>query len=195
MKIQAVVAFEVRDRYGQLKSYKKKEANSFVRAFIDILYAQMLSGATSSISGLDISNTSRTLKATGNSFAMSDGVGGGAGDLNVGIIAGTGTSAVALADYKIGTVIAQGAGAGQLQYGAVGLGQPTTVGSTRKFTVTRTLTNGSGADINVTELALYAVCQDTGDVNRYFCIDRTLNSFTIGSTLNATITYTISVTV
>jgi hypothetical protein len=82
-------------------------------------------------------------------------VNGPAGNTNYGIVAGTGTNPVAITDYALQSLITHGVGAGQLSYGAVTFGTPTTSGKTRYFEFQRALTNSSGNPITVNEIGLH----------------------------------------
>lgn len=72
-----------------------------------------------------------------------------------GIVVGSGNTAPVPADYKLGTQIATGSGAGQLNYqNQVGLAGPTIVGQTTSFILQRLFTNNSGGNVNVNEIGL-----------------------------------------
>jgi predicted RNA methylase len=90
------------------------------------------------------------------------------GDDSYGIIAGTGTTAVTIDDYKIETKIAQGTGTGQLSYGAVTL-SITNDGTDQIVEIQRQVINNSGGTITIKELALYAWRASPSNI---FCIMR-----------------------
>lgn len=79
---------------------------------------------------------------------------GGAGNVNLGVIAGTGTAPVDIEDYKLANKIAHGVGAGQLSYGVNTTQNPSRNDNALQFAVTRSFTNTSGASIVVQELGL-----------------------------------------
>ena len=87
----------------------------------------------------------------------------GAGVTTFGTVVGTGNTAPTINDYVMETPIAHGAGAGQLQYGAVSWGAPSSDASVSQFTITRNFANGSGGDITVNEIGLIMNSQ-YGDV-------------------------------
>lgn len=186
MKMQAFITIETKDKNGQLKFYSKKEANSLVRGFIDTLQAQMSDIAV--VAGwTDTGNTNRNTASNVQNFRVNS----GAGVVTHGIVVGTGVAAVAITDYALGTLIAHGVGAGQLNYGLTSVGVMATVGTSREFTVARTVTNNSGADITVNEVGIYSYITAAW----YVCLDRTLNTFVVGNGLASTVTYTLRVTV
>jgi hypothetical protein len=114
---------------------------------------------------------------------------GASGSVIKGIILGTSDTSPAINDYKIGTLIAHGTSAGQLEYGTTSFTSVSIVGSAAKFTITRSVTNNSGSAIDVEEVALYIA----GDFN--YMIEHSLLPFTVDNLLTATVTYTLSVTV
>lgn len=84
------------------------------------------------------------------------GYAGGAADLTQGIIIGTGVTAEALADYVIETVIAEGTGGGQMEYGANAVTTGWNAGSSYYWSIwQRLISNNSGGSITVNEAALY----------------------------------------
>jgi hypothetical protein len=93
-----------------------------------------------------------------------------------------------VAKYALAAKIANGTGAGQLQYGAVSITAPATIGQKRQITVARVFTNNSGASITVNEVGLVV----SGIY--YFLIERTLSTNAIANLASATWTYTISIT-
>ena len=78
-----------------------------------------------------------------------------AGNL-VGIQVGTGTAAVTPTNYALGTRVAHGRGAGQLEYGGCELINITFADPNGEFTVRRYFTNHSGGSITINEVGIYA---------------------------------------
>ncbi|MDD5510608.1 MAG: hypothetical protein PHI12_07360 [Dehalococcoidales bacterium] len=150
-----------------------KRSESYVRQFLDLLYAQMrISQQSDKQSIRDTGNTLRDV------FTLTDSSGGitfdvlaGAGVVTFGIVVGTGVVAPTINDYALGTPIAHGVGAGQLQYSAITFGAPSSDATTSQLTITRNFANGSGGDITITEVGLYCRAND-GVAARYFCIIR-----------------------
>lgn len=189
MNFKVEIDIDIIDKDGNRVFHDKREANSFVRCMIDVLYGIMMySWPTNGI--LDITNTQRT----GTSHAYNMNVGGAAGQTTLGIVLGTGTNPVTIGDYALQTLLAEGSGSGQLNYQAQATDTtPNTSGSTRSFVIKRQVINNSGADITVNEIGLY--CYAVATANYYGMLDRTLSTFTILSLATAVIKYTISVTV
>lgn len=187
MKFEIFAEVTIRDDKGNIQYiYPKVKLNSYVQAMINLLRANM-NASNDSVLAIDGYN-----RQTAFSTAYGFSVVATAGDAAWGVVVGTGTTATAISDSKLETQIANGNGAGQLNYGAVSVGQPVTVGSTRQFTVARTFTNNSGADINVKEVGLYSKFSVSGYTA---CIERSLLDFVVGNGQSGTVTYTISASV
>jgi len=188
MKITIQKQWEIRTADGKVKRTRKKRCNSYVLAFLDLLRTIMT--GTASVSTLDTSNTARNVSQSTNNL----GTWGIVGDINYGPVVGTGSTAVALADYKLVTRIAHGVGAGQLQYAATTFTAAVTSGTTRRFTIIRSFTNSSGASITINETGIYCM---GGSTPWYFCAERALESpgVAIANGATGTLTYTISITV
>jgi len=195
MKFQVHAQITFRDiKTGKIiRKTRKKLCNSYLANLINLLWSMM---GNQSQSLTDTSNAAKTAlygSATAGTYAMF--AAAGASDTTYGIVAGTGSGAVAITDYKLGTLILHGTTSTKLSYGAVSIGACATVSTTRQFTIARTLTNLSGSDITVNEIGLYIRCQDTGAGQIYLCIERSLLTFTITNGTSGTVTYTISATV
>lgn len=185
MNFDILITLEGRDKYGRLTDFTKFKANSAVMGFIDILCTQM------SQVNQTITDTGGTPRASTPPANTQFSVNAAAGTVTYGIRVGTGTATVVIGDYALQTAIGHGSSSGLLSYAACAVGVPGTSGTSRQFTVSRTLTNNSGANITVNEIALYTNYASA----YYFCVDRTLNTFTINNGSSKTVTYTIKVTV
>lgn len=170
---------------------KEFEANSFVRAFIDII-SSCFAMAAQNTATPDITNTAKAMDFSGGAtpFQLVSAIGNDA----LGIIVGTGTAAVTISDYALQTKIAHGTGAGQLSYQAVVFMLPVTSGNARLFRFTRQFFNFTATDITVNELALYGYGRIAAGYTTH-CLDRTLSTFTVPASSSRTVEYTLSVTV
>jgi hypothetical protein len=165
------------------KRILKKPANSFVRQFIDELRVQMAQAI-----GTQKTTGGTTFDVPPHQYAFR--VNADAGSDAWGIQVGTGTNPVTISDYKLQSKISHGTGSGQLQYGAVSVGTVAIVGTSAQFTIARTFTNSSGADITVNEVGLVWLY-----IDYCYLLDRSLLTFTIPNGESRTVTYTIKVTV
>lgn len=192
--LKVYVQAELRDKNGRfIRRTRQYLAHSYVRQLIDVL--QGLFGALN-YTILDTGNTSRV---TDNSY--------GAGQNDIlrcdsasanklyGIQVGTDNTAVAISQYHLIAQIDEGASSGKLNHGSTSLTSVAIVGTSAKFTIARTLTNNSGADIEVKEVGLVLAIYDNASTIRYIMVDRTLLDFTITNGTSGTVTYTISVTI
>lgn len=120
---------------------------------------------------------------------------GESGITTQGIVIGVGTGAESFEDYALGTLIANGTGAGQMTYA----GQSKTSSydpGTKKVTAvhTRIINNNSGGDINVSEVAWYAFLYCNGPINIMLTRDLLSTAVTVANTAQLTVTYTIELT-
>jgi len=163
----------------------EQQANTLVIQFFKILMCKFGTAQVGSESFTDTSNSSQTYQ--GSNYETSFDVTAGTGSTLYGIVVGTGTTAVALDDYALETLIAHGNGAGQLSYSTMSVDTSVTnITSQVYILISRTFTNNSGGDINVTEVGLYAKVQ-----TYYACFDRTLSSNSILNGNSATCSYKI----
>lgn len=192
-RLQGFITFELKDSRDNLITKPiVQPMKSYVLAFIDMLYVQANYGATMPNTP-DTSNTTRAFTANVYFFDSKSGI---AGTDTSGIVVGTGTNPVALADYKLQTQINHGNGAGQLDYGATTYIAPATSGTTRYFQILRVFTNNTGVTITPTECGIYTIF-NTGTYK--FCSIRDLiasgSGIAIPSAKALTLTYTIGATV
>jgi len=170
--------YEIRNKNGNiLRKSRERRSHSFVKQFIQMLYVTS-SGITSYAGVIDTSNTSRTLAyqrpSSPNPFSAT--IPTTASNATFSILVGTGSTAVALTDYTIQTLIAHGTGAGQLSYSSTVFGAPATDALGTSFRVTRDFTNSSGSTITINELGIVSQVSDSGDQNRLFLIIRDIAS-------------------
>lgn len=178
----------IKDKDGKVLGHYHKKGKAFVQHLINMLGGSMRAIAGDGWTMVDTGDVSRAINPNISVFAANGGVGNNAKGIQV----GTGVTAVALAQTKLVTLIAEGVGAGQLNYGATTINNPTTVGSTRQFIITRIVTNNSGASITIQEGGL--ACE-AGSGPWNFLVDRFLQAFAVPNLGSALITLTISVTV
>lgn len=112
--------------------------------------------------------TDQTVTDHGNNF----GTNGGVADL-FGIVVGTGTTAVALTDTRIETLIDDGTGTGELEYQTPTYTDPTDDASTTEFELHRTFNNNSGGEITIYEVGLNVKATSTP---YYFLVAREILS-------------------
>jgi len=184
MNIKTYINLKAYDKEGILYLEKEQEANSLVRAFIAFLLLH-ISQASETIA--DIAGTSRAA----NAYAANCSTVAAAGLATRGIVAGTGTTAVAYTQYALVTPVVHGTGAGQLSYGVQTFdANCTDTGSAYKFQMARAIANNSGGDINIKEVAIYAQWYTSYTI----MIDRTLLDHNIVDGTSISLTYKFEIT-
>ena len=164
-----------------IKKTGKRRCHSFLKQFAQyMLFHNSLNG---SMTMLDTSNTARSLTTPFNLATLAD-----SGTVTYGLVLGSNGTAVTVSDYKLNTLIAHGTSSGQLQYSACVVGAPTWDATTNYFTFTRVFTNGSGGNVTVAEIGLYAIATYT------YCMMRDVlaSPITLANGQNLTLNYTIT---
>ena len=177
-------------------------SQSWVRNAYNIVVTQLCglvasSGATYGAGGLynkDTSGANRSSATLPHWISSADNWVGTLGAITKGIVVGTGTGAESFEDYGLGTIVANGTGAGQLSYAA----QETTTGAytsgtkTWAATMIRYINNNSGGAIVVGETAPYVYT--IGSSGYYAMLARDLQDPTVSvaDTAQLKVTYTIT---
>lgn len=142
----------VRDRQGKVISRERRRSRSMLGNWYRILYAQM-SFTTCSLVGTNGIDRGASWEQDNWKFkAVAD-------EDYIGIVVGTGTTAVTIDDYKLATQIMHGTGSGQMRHLASTPGWPSVVGSDCSFLTSRTFLNNSGGSITVRESGIYCRCK------------------------------------
>ena len=147
--------WQLKDKYGRVVDWGQKKGESFTRQFLELLIAKFVNADWSF--GVPIRAIDNTIYYIMNSAHLfeSDGV---VGDVNMGIIVGTGVTAPTINDYVVETIIPHDSGghaAGTLQYSQMTFGLATSDATSSHFTCTRNFSNATVGDITVNEIALY----------------------------------------
>jgi len=166
--VDAYITIEIKDKNGNIIKRHKQHSHSFVKNFLSDLSSIFTGGPGSS---------------------------GGALNYSKGIQIGTGTSPPTPNDTALTNPIANGTGSGQMQYPSnPSFGSIVVNGNTSSFTITSTMTNGSGASITVSEVGLMS--QNTGapQFGGLLAHDLLSSPITVPTGATITVSYTISVT-
>lgn len=152
MKEQLLYKIIVKDKLGKVITKRSGKARSLLRQYTEVKKVNMSTVTTTckDTDGVDRSVT------TGTDLGKSLAVQAVAEEVNFGIRVGSGTTAVTISDYALGTAIAQGVGAGQLDHWACDVIPPVVGASDSKFEVKRIIHNSSGDDVIVREIGIYA---------------------------------------
>ena len=92
---------------------------------------------------------------SGNNFRMN----AGAENAAMGIVIGTSNTPVAISDYRMGALIAQGFGAGQMDYMAMVINASVVADPNCDFFMSRQMANNSGGLITVRESGIYVMME------------------------------------
>jgi hypothetical protein len=138
---------------GTIRQQIDKISESYVQQFLQLLWVQMtgalyyqyISDTTGVAQVIGLDSGSNIIFATN----------APAGNVLFGTVVGTGNTPPGITDYALQTLIAHGVGAGQLQYGGVTYGAPSSDATTSQFTITRNFANASGDAITINEIGLY----------------------------------------
>lgn len=138
----------VRDRNGKILSKEEEKSRSMLGNWYRILYAHMAYTSTSLIrtDGID-----RGVIYFGDNWKFK----ADANEDSIGIVIGTGSTAVTIDDNKLDSQIMQGTDSGQMRHLASTPGWPSVAGSNCDFLTTRTFLNNSGGSITVRESGIY----------------------------------------
>lgn len=178
-------SYQVRGADGRVKvQHRRRTAHSFLIAYARFLYLKIAGAASQSIT--DTGSVSRTIH---NSTQLSSH--GNAADTTQGLVVGTGTNVVALADVALQTKIAHGTSAGQLSYGASVVNAPTSDSTSTTLILTRDFSNASGGTITVREIGIYS---DMGPNTGKFCIVRDNVTIALASGDVLTLNYILKTT-
>jgi len=190
--IIASYSYQIRNSNGELmKDSGERQCHSFVANFARLLYnCAFFLGLGSPVAITDTGGTSQTAYSNMHRGLRTD---ASTGTSTYGLQVGTGTGAESINNTSLGTQIAHGSGSGQLQYGAMSYGAPSTTGTTTTFRFTRVFTNASGGSIGVEEIGLVS---NSGDFSkRYLWLRDLTGTITVNNgqslTLNVDFTTTI----
>jgi len=190
MNVKAYLKIKVTDENGKCIYYRRYRSRSFVIGFLNVIFTNL--------SGQGVTNTSTNGTRYTANIEDEINVNDSSNDDNYGIQIGTGTTTPSIVDSRLSSLITNGTGAGQMQYGGVNItGAVTnTSNNTGYITVTRTFTNNSGASITVSEVGLVAWSGNSGtETNQYYLIIHDLlpTPITVPNGSSLSISYEIQV--
>ncbi len=158
------LSIATRDRRGKLIDHWHYPARSSLTAWVRLFQA-LYAAAGVNVKCID-GVTRSVFRQTGPNVCSWSAVTGQDG---WGILVGSDATPAALADYKLGTKIAQGAGAGQLSHGATAVLTDYTSVALQFMRTWRTFTNNSPGPVTINEAAIYALTYDNVGVIQTVC--------------------------
>ncbi len=206
---EAFWELEVRDRDGNVIQTLKQRSHSWTRNAYNHLFCEMaaknVSDNTFGGGKLSGKNTAGTVKFAAREFChatmnldladATDGILTLAGNINKGILVGSGINAESFEDFVLQTPIGEGAGAGQLNVAASELHAITYVGLVLKDTQIRYFNNNSAGNVSVNEVCIVDGISIAG-VKWLFLVsrDKLGATVTVPTTGQLKVTYTIQLT-
>ncbi len=193
-EVGVILEYILKDKDGKILKRKVRQSESFVKAFLQLLYVVMgqiqyeypytMVGVGGG-AGVEVSEGSYNFAADAET-----------GDDTYGIVLGTDNTPVSIDDDSLNTKCAHGTGVDQFQYGPMSIDPPAAGATLSQFTMTRDFTNGSGADITVYELGIY-VKSGRGTGNQVLCTIRDVEAagILVANGLTLTVNYRIQASV
>jgi hypothetical protein len=147
----------VRDRNGKFLSQEEDKSRSFLGLWNKMIWTQMTGASYPALMVTDINGNSWPLGVgtSGNNFRMN----GGAENPNMGVVIGTGNTPVDVSDFRLAALIAQGFGAGQMDYMAMVINPSVVADPNCDFFMSRQMANNSGGLITVRESGIYIMME------------------------------------
>jgi hypothetical protein len=170
--------------------YQKKKwfSRSFTELFSQALNNQINNGSIA-VTMTETDSTTQVNPASNAVIFRSDGA---SGSNLKGLVVGTGVGAEAISNIALGTIVAHGVGAGQLQYGAVSFAAVVTSDPTSYLEFQRVFTANTVSTVNTTETAWYGNIGNSAVI--YACFARDLQNFSIPVASALTLTARVTVT-
>ncbi|MBA7699289.1 hypothetical protein ES703_107980 [subsurface metagenome] len=144
----------VQDRLGKILSQEEKPSHSFLRIWNELVWTQL--------HGINFPGSIGVTDISGNYWPLGVGTSGynfrmnaGAQNTSYGIVIGTDDTPVTVTDYRMGALIAQGFGAGHMDYMAQVINASVVADPNCDFFMSRQMANNSGGLITVKESGLY----------------------------------------
>lgn len=155
MKRQLWYRAIVQDRNGKVLSQEERKSRSFLGLWNKMIWTQITNASYPALMVKDINGSDWPLGVgtSGNNFRMN----AGAENPNMGIVIGTSDTPVDVSDYRMGALIAQGFGAGQMDYMAMVINASVVADPNCDFFMSRQMANNSGGLITVRESGIYVM--------------------------------------
>jgi len=181
-KLYHHIEYEVRDSQGKMIRKGIVECKSWTYRLLEIVASFLYkAGVKTGTAYYCYGSNATLLTDTGggkrrllrSAYKTAKGAEAGVGDDSAGIVVGTNPTPFDPSQYNLLAKIPNGTGAGQLQYGAVTIENP----SETLFRVIRTFSNSSGSPITVYEIGLIVETADVCNSNICLCtllLDRTV---------------------
>ena len=147
----------VHDDKGGIIAQEEEKSRSFLSLWNKMIWTQITGASYPALMVTDINGNGWALGVgtSGNNFRMN----GGAENPNMGIVIGTSNTPVDVSDYRLGGLITQGFGAGQMDYMAMVINPSVVADPNCDFFMSRQMANNSGGLITVRESGVYVMME------------------------------------
>lgn len=169
------------------KIEKRIKCHSWLLQEMQLLEATQKGVHTDTIK--DITGAARTFVATNYTFPSWAFRNAPAGNITYGIVLGSGTNGMIPSDVALQTPILHGGTSGKLSYGACVNTEAVVSGNNIINAWARTITNGSGADITVNEVAIYEYWQFNTTNYSFAVVRDVISPYTFANTTVCTFQY------
>ena len=160
---------------------RRKQSKSFLIAFGKMLEALMAHPNAASPNTVSANErgtgTARVITYASASPLTMYGTEGAAGDVNYGIVVGSGTVAIALDDYDLDTPILNAT----LAHGQSTMGAASIVGSYIEIPISRSFVNVTGSPVTINEVGLACVTQYGSSTYAYLLLSRDLSTLEVAA--------------
>ena len=181
-------SYQVRDRSGKiLVPFRRRTAHSFLIGYARWLQMKVVGTGRQTVT--DTTGNSRSLIRS--SALTSE---ASAAVSTLGLVAGTGTNAVALADAALQTQIAHGTTSGTLSYGASVVNAPASDSTSTELILTRVFANASGGLITVREIGIYSNMEYDNGSTAIVCTVRDTVTIALADADQLTLNYILKTT-
>jgi hypothetical protein len=205
MRLTTTLTLEKRDQNGFILDRREQPSRSWLKNYINMMYVLSGYGVNTIAAVTDIGGTSRAFGASKNSYlhigspagytTLYPFVGGSNMVLgeNMGVVVGSGSTAVTPTDSKLETQILHGETSGKLLFSSTELYAITFTNPNGSFKIQRYFTNKSSGNVTIEECGIYAL----GGSTYSFCICRDIVSpaVVVATTEILLVTYTVGITV
>jgi hypothetical protein len=186
-RIITTLVLERQDKFHHVLERREVKSRSWLLKLMQFVYIMSGYNSNTLANIKDITNINRTLHTLISSNLQVTASPGGAPAIpigsfpgyvcyvmgeNLGIVVGSGVTALSTADYALATKIDHGRGAGQILHGGTEVFGLTFTNPNGQFTIQRYFTNNSGGAITINEIGIYSA----GEGQYSFCIYRDLVS-------------------
>ena len=207
---EAFWTLEVFDKDGKLIQRHHQRSHSWVRNAYNLMMIQLAGldakDNTFAAGKISMKDTAATVQWQANRGLSLDSLGsswidagytyrGPAGDDDMGILVGSGTTAESFEDYVLATKIANGVGAGQLSYVEGDEVVPSYAALVFTATHVRYFNNNSGGNVDINEVCIVAYAtKSPPDFYALMARDKLASTVTVPDTGQLKVTYTIQLT-